>query len=171
MNKPLGFPQCLNAVSATARGFLAETGGAVTSSFVVLSSAALTVTTATVLTVSTGAENKGLEIDEVLVQIDPSQALDLDSPPYNFPAENGETGASGDPSVIENDPFAPESSARSSQNAASTGGGTGGNSVGGSGSSSGGSSATGGTFGGGSGGASGAAGDSGEDTAGFTGRT
>ncbi|MEL7026633.1 MAG: hypothetical protein AAGO57_05300 [Pseudomonadota bacterium] len=92
-------------------------------------------TTATVITVSGGAEDQGVKISDTLVQIEPGQVLNLDEPPYNFPAdENGEE-SNGEPTVLPTEAFEPE---RSNPNGDSDG-----SSVAGGGSSTGGSGSTG----------------------------
>lgn len=136
----------------------------------VLSSAAVTVTTATVLTVSSGAESKGAQISDTLVQIEPNEILDLSEPPYNFPAEDGDGDASegGEPSIIETEAIDPQRSGIGSYNpAALMEGGEFSGGAGGGGSS---SSGGGGSFGGGmlmgGGGSSGDLNEENEDTVG-----
>lgn len=107
MTKLMGFPCVQAATSAAIREFLSETGAAVTSSFVVMSSAALTVTTATVLSVAGSVETKSNEIDDVLVQIEPGVVLDLDSPPFNHSADSGTAGTGDEPAVLETEAFDP----------------------------------------------------------------
>ena len=104
-------PQRLTIVNGAISNFITSTEGALTSSFVVLSSAAVTVTTATVLTVSTGAEEASVKVSDTLVQIDPGQALNLNEPPYNFPADEGEEQAEGGtPTVIPTAAITPQAS-------------------------------------------------------------
>ncbi len=113
-------PPVFSKALSAAASFVHNRSGAVTSSFLVLSSAAVTVTTATVLTVSTGAESKGVEITEKLVQIAPNEVLDLSQPPYSLPADDtGEEAAvAGEPSIIETEAFAPQRSQAGSYNPA-----------------------------------------------------
>lgn len=104
-------PQRVTIVNGAISNFITSTEGALTSSFVVLSSAAVTVTTATVLTVSTGAEEAGVKVSDKLVQIDPGQALNLNEPPYNFPADAAEEQADGGtPTVIPTEAIPPQAS-------------------------------------------------------------
>lgn len=103
-------PPCFGVLSKRINEYLCGEDGALTTSFVVMSSAAVTVTTATVLTVSTGADIKSAEVSESLVQIEPGEVLNLDEPPYNFPVDDGddeEVAEGGTPSIIETEPFRP----------------------------------------------------------------
>lgn len=110
-SKPRSAPQRLTIVNGAISHFMTCSEGALTSSFVVLSSAAVTVTTATVLTVGSGAEEAGARVSDTLVQIDPGQALNLNEPPYNFPADEAEDEAeSGTPTVIQTEAVPPQGS-------------------------------------------------------------
>lgn len=104
-------PQRLTIAHGAISKFFMSTDGALTSSFVVLSSAAVTVTTATVLTVGTGAEEASARVSDTLVQIDPGQALNLNEPPYTFPADAAEDEAEGGtPTVIPTEAIPPQGS-------------------------------------------------------------
>lgn len=104
-------PQRMASAKGTVSNFITAADGALTSTFVVLSSAAVTVTTATVLTVSAGAEETGVHVADTLVQIDPGQALNLDEAPYREQAEVDEDDEDGgDPTIIETEAVPPQGS-------------------------------------------------------------